>query len=373
MYSLEELKADGFTRRMAITFTEQMEDEKRSGWYNEDYLKWSHSKGFLAESAYAYGLDESNLGRFLSDYDYARLWPLNEWQRMWINDKLTLRYVLAGTEWEPLLAKYYYYITGSGVEAIPGSPFADGVDGLADCIRELGELACKPCNGSRTVSFYRLHMKDGELAVNDELFGVGGLEEFVAGHRNYIVTEYLRPEKSLGKIHPLIHTLRVVVGKVEGSFELLSAYLRFGQTLTGGNYTGSAKDSSNYTVGVDVATGRFGDGKLVYFGRRTESSPHHPTTGVEAAGVLPFWDDVVRHSLGVAESLRFLDYLGFDFGITEEGPRLMEINSHSGVKYLQTMKPIYDIPIAARFFEERLARLNAMGDKEKESRWTIAH
>ena len=32
-----------------------------------------------------------------------------------------------------------------------------------------------------------------------------------------------------------------------------------------------------------------------------------------------------------------LSYLGFDIGITEDGPKLMEINSHSGVHYLQML------------------------------------
>lgn len=373
MYSLEEMKADGFTRRMANAIVSRMEEEKRCGWYDADYLEWAHSKGFLAESACAFELNESNIASYLSDYDYARLWPLNSWQRIWINDKLTLRYALEGTEWEKLLPEYYYYITNRGAEAIPGLGLEDGIEALAGCLEKRGELASKPCNGQRTLGFHRLSMEEGKPAIDGAKVGLAGLKAFVASNQNYIITEYLRPEESLAAIHPLIHTLRVVVGRLGERFEILAAYLRFGQTLTGSNYSGSGKEASNYTVAVDVDSGAYGNGKLIYFSRKPETSISHPTTGVAAEGVLPYWDEVRRCSIGVAESLKFLDYLGFDFGITPEGPRMMEINSHSGVKYLQSMAPVYKDPRLSEFFERKLIELETMGDAEKERRWAIAH
>lgn len=369
MYELDEMREAGFTRRMAEELLSQMEAERASGLFDESYLEWAHSKGFLAESACAYGLNEDNVGRYLSDYDYARLFPLNDWERIWINDKLTLRYVLAGAGWGDLLPAYHFYITAEGVRHIPGSGNADGVVSLASRLRADGELACKPCNGQQSQGFHRLSSDGTGLYVDGRLAGEDEFAEFARSRRNYIVTEFIRPEQSLAAIHPLIHTLRVLVARTGGSFRVIAAYLRFGQG-GGGNYVLAGADASNYTVRVDLGTGEYGDGRAV-FADRVEDSPRHPMTGVIAEGALPDWEGIVGTALGIAESLGFVDYLGFDFGVTDKGLRLMEINSHSGMKYIQALSPVLDNDDASEFFESRLAALDRLTDKEREAKWRL--
>lgn len=371
MYELDEMKAAGFTRRMAEELLSQMDAERASGLFDEGYMEWAHSKGFLAESACAYGLNEGNVGRYLSDYDYARLFPLNDWERIWINDKLTLRYVLSGAGWGKLLPAYHFYITAEGVRSIPGSGNADGVGSLVNRLRAEGELACKPCNGQQSQGFHRLSSEGAGLYVDGKLVGEGEFAEFARSHRNYIVTDFIHPEQSLAAIHPLIHTLRVLVARVGGAFNIIAAYLRFGQGDVGGNYVFAGADASNYTVGVDLGTGEYGGGKAVFV-NRVEDSSRHPTTGVIAEGVLPDWEGVVETALGIAESFGFVDYLGFDFGVTDEGLRLMEINSHSGMKYIQALSPVLDNDAAAEFFESRLAALDCLTDGEREARWRLS-
>lgn len=67
-----DLLADGVSRKFASYYLEHAEAETHNSVYDQQYVKWAHEHGFLAESAYAYGLNEDNLEDYLSDYDYYK-------------------------------------------------------------------------------------------------------------------------------------------------------------------------------------------------------------------------------------------------------------------------------------------------------------
>ena len=98
--TMDAMLADGFTRRMGQEYLDAIAKEDASDLFDPAYRDWAHERGFFAESAYAFHLSDSNVADYMSDYDYYRVWPLNNWQRIWINDKLTLKYMLSGTEFD---------------------------------------------------------------------------------------------------------------------------------------------------------------------------------------------------------------------------------------------------------------------------------
>ena len=101
-----DLLRDGFARRMADKYLNMLLFEDDNDMFDPAYRSWAHRHGFCVESACAFGLNEDNIDDYLPDYDYFRVWPLNSWQRIWINDKLTLKYALAGTECDRFLPEY---------------------------------------------------------------------------------------------------------------------------------------------------------------------------------------------------------------------------------------------------------------------------
>lgn len=68
---------DGFTVKMANQYNELCQNEYKLGLWEKDYIDWAHGKGFLAESASAYVLNDENIKDYLSDYNYYKIWPLN--------------------------------------------------------------------------------------------------------------------------------------------------------------------------------------------------------------------------------------------------------------------------------------------------------
>ena len=364
--NLDHMLAHGFTRRMATEYLEALEQERTSGLYDQNYMNWAHEQGFLAESAYAYGLEEGSTSAYLTDYDFFRLWPLNEWQRIWINDKLTLKYCLAGTPYDHYLPRYFYYTKPGGVlMPLVDSALDPTTAGLAAIARAEGELACKPCNGSLARGFHRISSDGSEVCIDSTPVDEAGLAAFVAEHPNYVITEFIRPSAELAAIDPLIHTLRVLVVNPTGvDPQPIAAYLRFGlgSNKSGdvANYTPPTRaDICSYNVQVDLATGSFGNGKVVY-ANRVVDSPVHPDSKVEATGTIACWPQVEAMMHDVALRLGPVEYLGFDVGITADGPKIMEINSHTGIKYLQLFTPLMAHEQAGAYFRAKLAALDAL-------------
>lgn len=371
--SEEELLAEGFTAKMARFYTDLMSKERESGIWSPDFLDWSHSNGFLAESASAYSLSEENISEYLSDYDYYKIWPLNSWERVWINDKLTLRYLLAGTDMDCYMPHYYFYCD-SERGLIP--LIDNGVDGetpsaFLDVLRKQGDLACKPCNGSGSEGFFRLSYGDGEYSINGRPAGEEEIADFAARHVNYIFTEYLLPDESLAKISPLIHTLRLVVANDPSQGpQLVGGYLRFANTTTGAaNHTGNLtfRTEFDYDTEIDLETGRFRAGKAIY-SDLVEDMPLHPDNGRLAEGKVRDWDKVLDFALGFARKYGPLDYLGFDLCMTRGGVKLMEINSHPGIKHMQIRRPLLRDGFTKDYFERKMEQIGELDEAAVERR-----
>ena len=377
--SLEALLADGFTKRMADEYLMLMDRENKSGFYDKDFLEWAHSHGFFAEDAIIGGVNDNNIDDYLSDYDFWKLWPLNSWERIWINDKLTLNALVQDSDLQKYVPAYYYY-TGhtspDGLLPLNGSGYAPGMEGVIDTLKKVGDYACKPCNGTMGEGFHHLVYKNGAFGIDGEEVTQAGIEDWVKAHRNFVFTEFIRPAGYLAEINPLIHTIRVVYYNITGADpQPSSTYFRFaldsGKTGAGCNYD-IPKDleTAAYDCYIDPATGEYGQGKLVYLDR-VVNCPEHPISGKLAEGVVPQWDEFLDMMKRFSYKVGACDFLGFDAAWTEKGPMIMEINSHPGIKYMQVYKPIMTEPIAGEYFRQKLAAIDALDEAGKKRRNTV--
>ena len=84
--TMDALLAHGYTRKMANAYLGVVQREDANTIFDPDYRAWAHSHGFYAIDAYAFGLTEETVDDYLSDYEYHRTWPLNSWNRAWIDE-----------------------------------------------------------------------------------------------------------------------------------------------------------------------------------------------------------------------------------------------------------------------------------------------
>ena len=359
------LLENGFSQRMAREYQDTLLKEDENPMFDPAYRSWAHSHGFFVESACAFGLSDDNIGDYLSDYDYFRVWPLNSWQRVWINDKLTLKYMLIGTEFERFLPKYYFYTAQQGIMPLSDAGAPGTMDALLGVLREVGEFACKPANGERAVGFNKLSYSDGAYLIDNREATEDEVRDFVASHPNNIFTEFFHAGCGMEEISPVVHTLRVQTANPTGTDPVLAAsYLRFatgaGADDSVPNYRApETEDVCSFNVRFDMDSGRFGDGRLVY-GNRVVPSERHLDTGALGEGTLPHWDELRAMVEGVADRFNLVEWMGFDVCVTPDGPKLIEINSHSGSKYLQMFTPFMADEYLGGYFRGKLDAIAAL-------------
>ncbi len=392
--TMDALLAHGFSRRMGAEYLDLLAKEDASPLFDADLCAWAHERGFFAETVACLNITEANAADYLSDYDYFRVWPLNSWQRIWINDKLTLKYMLSGTQYDRFLPKYYFYAGQQGLmplidsglaeqTAIPQAAY-DHVEPIQPCddryrseflalLREVGEFACKPANAELAVGFHKLSYADGCYQIDNKPADEDAIWDYVKTHTNDVFTEFFHPGGSLAAISPVIHTLRVlVVNEFGATPRLAAAYLRLATDVAGddsrANYRSPEEEGiRSYNMDFDLVTGVYGNGKLVY-GNKTVDTPAHPDTGVLGEGVMDSWEALRQAIYGVSLRLGLVEYMGYDVCETTDGPKIMEINSHSGSKYLQLYKPFMKDPFLADYFSRKLAAIDVLDDVARERR-----
>lgn len=327
---------------------------------------WALLRGFYPGRVELYGLDESNWRDFMPDYASYMMHPYNGWQRIWVNDKLTLKYVLESEEFTGLLPRYFLYVGNDG-------RFTYLMDTPSDLPRDRyflrrllereGILAMKPNNGTGGLGFMKVELSGGGLIVNNEPKNDDFLEEILPDLNNYIVTSYVRQHHELAAIWPGTEcTLRIVLARMPsvdsfslGDWRCMYSYARFGLSSSGG---ASNLSSGGIGVGLDFETGRMK--RIGYrYAQFCEGGncayDCHPDTGFVWEGVtLPNWSIVRSFIASICERLGSLDYMGFDLIITEDGTQLLEVNTKPSSAYANIIYgPILSSDDARCFYESK--------------------
>lgn len=316
-----------------------------------------HRRGYNWNDWHVCGLTEENRKRFLSTAQYYAMHPLNEQRTYWIDDKLTIKYLCAGTPLDRLMPKYFYQIDASGtVLALPDAPAFDtasrSCSAIVDLLEAVGELALKRVAGSLGEGFYKAEYRDSRYYLNGEAHSRDTLEKKLGTLRDYLITEYLHPHKDMVPFSAdTVNTLRYLVGRTDSGMILLKSYIRFGTKASGFVENYGAGGVLCYVSG----DGTFSCGNILDFGTmRNTVIRAHPDTGIDLKGQIPLWKDIEKAADDFCRYFPQLDYLGLDFVITDKNEvKILEINSLTSLDGFQMDGPIFDRP-EGEFCRKRL-------------------
>lgn len=132
----------------------------------------------------------------------------------------------------------------------------------------------------------------------------------------------LRPHPILAAVMPnVLHTVRVVT-HLRPEPVVVSAALRVGY----GRGPADNLAQGGIVVPVDVESGRCGRGTMVVNGL-PQYVDDHPVSGTRMTGmVLPEWDGVIAVAKAAAQAFDVQKSIGWDVGLTDRGPLLLEGN-----------------------------------------------
>ena len=346
----ELLVKEGMDKKWSGMFVKKLSDDEQAFPADDETKRWALSRGFYPGRVELYGLTEENYQNYLPDYKYFMIHPINHHFRIWINDKLSLKYTLNSNGCEDTMPAYYLYVENNGnytyLMDVP-KHIPQDKDFLFNLLKDKGTLAVKPNSGtSGGRGFMKLVYKDGEIFENNKKITKEAFDQIPDHLENHIVTEYAYQHEDLNRIWPESEcTLRIIMVKlpyktpyVPEGWQCVVSYARFGTSVSGG---ASNLSSGGIGIGFDFETGKFNDSGIRYKKFCPDGQWHcteHPDTHVVWKNTkLPNWDFVRNKIYQVCEHIQSLDYLGFDVIITPEGLKFCEINTHPAADYEQVM------------------------------------
>lgn len=364
------LKENGMDSKQAQILVEKLQKDLSQYSFTEQVQEWAMRRGFFPGYVKAYGLSEVNYEAYLSHYAYFMLHPLNNHFRIWINDKLTMKYVMCGMQLQEYLPEYYLYIENDGsytylVNAPSSEYLTRDSNFIWNLLNEKHCLALKPNNESCGGGFIKLQMKNQNVLLNNQEISYDGLRKKLSQLKNYIVTEYVIQNDCFQKIWSDSEcVLRIVMAKNSRNnpedipnWHCAWCYAVFGVESSG---SVSNEVADGVCVGFDFDTGYLFD--VGNQDKKESSLSSHPNSGFVWSGFcLPNWEKSREIIMKACMALSSLDWLGMDVIITQTGLKFCEINSFSSIFLAQRVcGPILADVRNRKFFEGKgLNRIRA--------------
>lgn len=168
-----------------------------------------------------------------------------------------------------------------------------------------------------------------------------------------IATPFVQQHPYSGRIFPgALNTIRVLMLRDEAGPFAAAATHRFG-TARSGVTDNFSRDG--LVAGLDLASGVMAEGLTVGPGNALMTHARHPDTDARIEGeAVPGWNDVTRLVGELGEAFPELIYVGWDIAMTEDGPVVIEGNSHPSMRFFQLYEEVLRTPRLAAFFADYL-------------------
>jgi hypothetical protein len=316
---------------------------------------WAQKRGFLSNKITFYGLTNENYVNYLPDFDYFWLHPIDGAYSHWIDDKLTIRYILQ--PFAAYLPGYYFHIYHGEILRLMDCPggYGQTIQGIINLLREKRLLAAKFGSGTLGKGFYKLAYDSHNYFINNQLSTELELQELIGRWLKligepYIITEFIQAHRDLRKIWDgSPNSLRIMVIRERDKLpEIVFCFIRFGV-----KNTGVIEDPYGVRCRVDLHTGSFSGGEIHTDFKMLESK-FHPDSKVLVEGVVPHWNLVKEKILEISDTISQVKYLGYDVIITDDGFKIIEINSHQGLELIQYYQPLLIDGVSKDLFKKLL-------------------
>ena len=145
-----------------------------------------------------------------------------------------------------------------------------------------------------------------------------------------VIEDVLQQHEVLNQLNPSsINTLRVVTILNESGPHIVYAHIRIGNS----DRPVDNLHSGGMFAPIDLDTGKI---SAPGYDKNQRTFDTHPLTGVKLVGFqIPYWEDSKALCLKAATRVPQMRYIGWDVGLTDQGPLFVEGNNLPGYDILQ--------------------------------------
>jgi hypothetical protein len=252
----------------------------------------------------------NNFNKHLSDFDYYKLHPLNGKYSKWIDDKLTMKYLLH--PFNDFMPQYYYHLSKYGIHKLSECPpeINNDIDGIYKLLKIKNRIVIKKVSGSQGKGFQVVEYLNSSLYINNKITKVSDFDCHINSLNDYLITEYVTSHSTIRDVYSLIpNTLRIQVMRNKNEIPFIaSGFMRFGTNQSGYQETSAA--GSIFTK-VDLDSGQLSMPSRI-INNKLEKLKTHPETGKSLDIKLPNYNELVEVIYQICDYLPQLRYMGFD-------------------------------------------------------------
>ncbi len=312
---------------------------------------WAYRRGFFSSRVHVYGIDENNYKNHMPDFEYYKLHPLNGKYGSWIDDKLSMKYVLS--KFNNYLPKYYFQLEEDETLRLMDCPdhIQPDIEGILQILRSDGGLALKPYSGTFGEGFFRLSYYDSTYYINTQASTLNEIKDLLSNLREYLVMEYIVSHDSIRKIYDVTpNPLRIqLIRQNNKEPKITGTFIKFGTSDSGILETLFA---GGIRAGIDVNTGNIFDPYTI-LNNKIKRIKNHPDTNESMEIQLPHWEKIVGKIYEISDNLPQLTYIGFDVIITNEGFKVLEINSLTSIHGISHYYPYFADDYTRAYFIDK--------------------
>lgn len=325
------------------------------------YRVWALAKGFFPRRAYFHGINKRNANDYLKDIDYYRNAPYNNVQHTSSISKENFKNTLM--KYNEFTPQYYMKISGGKYERLQDCP-KEITCGNANSVITLLEkrkiLAIKKVSGRAGAGFIiAKHVGDDQFSFNDLFVNREKAIDYISNLDGYLFTEFIQQADVYKGIYEnSIHTLRVQTYKKDKftQGQIVFAFVRIGGEKASGA-VGHVVSEGIYSTEIDIVTGEAIKTVTPGANVRLVEVENHPDTGKALNVAVPNWKLISKMCIEMHNTcLKDLCWLGWDIVATNEGFKILEINTFSGLVAPEAFEPIKTSEKYKRVFEELLKR-----------------
>jgi hypothetical protein len=313
---------------------------------------WGWQHGFTRSSLVAYGLNESNVKNFLTDFElFKTIRVLNSDFSSILNNKIIFERFFYN--YKHFIQKNYFFLQEGEINSLSTDVSINTWQDVLELIYRLSGIVFKPIVGNSGKNVCVIKAKDGHLMWNNKVETPEQILSNIKKMNSMVACELVQQAAYADHIFPdsvnSIHLLTMWDEEAGEPF-IVAAFHRFGRHASA---PGDEYSQGGLVAHINIETGMLGTARWSPPNKVNivNTATTHPDTGAQIEGIqITDWTGITTKLLEIARSVPYAPHIGWDVVKTDDCVKILTGNNIPCITALQMNDPLLSNPRAKHFY-----------------------